>query len=141
MEIVMRTKLYERLLKENDSKFDFIHKDENMELLFNQMEYKKGEELEFCQTVRDIINHGIDGGFNGFIYTAELEKFYDANKERIMDELIDALGAETIFEVIKQHVDVRSILECDDQAKSWYVWAFAEQVFFSYEEEIEEALK
>ena len=133
----------DRILKEEtvDSKYDFITEDENMKLLFDHMGYTKGEEEDFCQTVSDIIGHGIDGGFSGFIYYSELSKFFDENKERIMDYLVDMIGENELLEVISKKVDVRSVMECGDAAKSWYVWAFAEGVFFSHEEDIEEALK
>ena len=37
--------------------------------------------------VRDISNHGISGGFSGFIYSTELAEFYDEHSEDIDDEM------------------------------------------------------
>lgn len=37
----------------------------------------------FTQTAPDIASHGIDGGFHGFIYNADTEKFAKRNREAI----------------------------------------------------------
>ena len=39
--------------------------------------------------VRDIANHGIMGGFNGFIYSSELCEFFDEYQDDIEDYLDD----------------------------------------------------
>jgi hypothetical protein len=36
------------------------------------------------ESVEDVINHGIDGGFNGFIYTADTVAFYKKHKKAII---------------------------------------------------------
>lgn len=36
------------------------------------------------ESVQDVVNHGIDGGFNGFIYTADTVRFFEAHKNQIM---------------------------------------------------------
>ena len=40
--------------------------------------------------VRDIYNHGIMGGFSGFIYSSELYEFFDRYESEIEDALDDA---------------------------------------------------
>lgn len=36
------------------------------------------------ESVEDVVNHGIDGGFSGFIYTADTVKFWKTYKKDIM---------------------------------------------------------
>jgi len=51
----------------------------------------------------DITNHGIDGGFNGFIYYHDTLKFAEDNLKLILkmaDELADSLGDSDGFQVI-----------------------------------------
>ena len=38
----------------------------------------------FCESAQDVANHGIDGGFHGFIYYADTLKFARTNKAIIM---------------------------------------------------------
>jgi hypothetical protein len=35
-------------------------------------------------SVKDVNNHGIDGGFNGFIYYADTDKFFNRHKKIIL---------------------------------------------------------
>ena len=42
--------------------------------------------------VRDISTHGIQGGYNGFIYTYEINEFYNEFESEIEDYLVDELG-------------------------------------------------
>lgn len=54
------------------------------------------------ESIQDVNNHGIDGGFSGFIYTAETVAFYKKHKKDILSfakELADDLG-ENIIEMI-----------------------------------------
>jgi hypothetical protein len=44
--------------------------------------------------IQDIVNHGIDGGFNGFIYYSDTVMFYDLNKEDI-DDLVKEIAEES----------------------------------------------
>lgn len=41
----------------------------------------------------DIIHHGIDGGFSGFIYTVDTVSFYKRNKKEIV-ELVKEMSSE-----------------------------------------------
>ena len=43
--------------------------------------------------VRDIVNHGISCGFNGFLYSSELCEFFDEHEDDIED-ILDGLGIE-----------------------------------------------
>ena len=77
-----------------------------MELLTNavieQLGFEELEDEELKSTLEDITNNGADGGFGGFIYYSETNKFARENMNLIMDqvkELADALG-ETPLEMI-----------------------------------------
>lgn len=47
----------------------------------------------FCNSARDICDHGIDGGFNGFIYNADTEAFAKRNRAEI-SEMASAQASE-----------------------------------------------
>ena len=77
-----------------------------MELLTNavieQLGYEELEDEALRSTLEDITNNGADGGFGGFIYYSETNKFARENMNLIMDqvkELADDLG-ETPLEMI-----------------------------------------
>lgn len=59
--------------------------------------------------IRDISNHGIMGGFNGFIYNYEINEFFNAFESEIEDHLED-LGY-TISELVSDsdYVDFQSM--------------------------------
>ena len=60
--------------------------------------------------VRDICKHGIAGGFNGFIYTYEINEFYNEFESEIEDYVIDDLGYtfEMLSEGVTSFQDVRN---------------------------------
>ena len=77
-----------------------------MELLTNavieQLGFEELEDEELRSTLEDITNNGADGGFGGFIYYSETNKFARENMHLILDqvkELADNLG-ETPLEMI-----------------------------------------
>ena len=77
-----------------------------MELLthyvIKQLGFEKLEDEELRSTLEDITNNGADGGFGGFIYYSETNKFARENMHLILDqvkELADNLG-ETPLEMI-----------------------------------------
>jgi hypothetical protein len=56
----------------------------------------------FTGSARDICNHGIGGGFSGFIYTAETVEFAKKNLPEIMayaKEMANSLG-ENVYQMI-----------------------------------------
>lgn len=58
---------------------------------------------ELKTTLSDIYNHGIDGGFHGFIYYTETVKFFDDNREIIIKalyELSEEFG-QSVFDMVK----------------------------------------
>jgi len=53
----------------------------------------------FTESAQDIANHGVDGGFHGFIYYTETTKFARKNLPAIreaLDELGDNMGSSTV---------------------------------------------
>lgn len=63
--------------------------------VIEQLGYESENDEELIQVCEDISNHGIGGGFGGFIYYNETIKFFDDNKEDIMvrlGQLADEIG-------------------------------------------------
>jgi len=98
-------------------------------------------------TLQDICNHGIDGGFTGFIYYADTCEFYDDNKQDIIAlcrEFADEFG-QGISELIASFncldltvAEVDAFLICGDdeneeQIKNALAWFAAEEVARLYE--------
>jgi len=51
------------------------------------------------ESVNDVMNHGIDGGFSGFIYYSETHKFAITYRKlicQLLDEMADQLGEEVV---------------------------------------------
>ena len=70
--------------------------------VIKQLGFEKLEDEELRSTLEDITNNGADGGFGGFIYYSETNKFARENMHLILDqvkELADNLG-ETPLEMI-----------------------------------------
>lgn len=50
-------------------------------------------------SVEDVVNHGIDGGFNGFIYYKDTVKFFNTHKKDILamaKDMADSLGEDML---------------------------------------------
>lgn len=50
-------------------------------------------------SVMDVVNHGIDGGFNGFIYYSDTHKFAIKHKKQIvsmLEDIADQLGEDVV---------------------------------------------
>lgn len=52
--------------------------------VIRQLGYTRNDE-DLIPTLEDITNHGIDGGFSGFIYYADTIKFFKANRHEIIE--------------------------------------------------------
>jgi hypothetical protein len=58
----------------------------------------------FIEKAADITNHGINGGFSGFIYYTDTEKFAKANKEAILElasSQAQEVGYDSTFAMIR----------------------------------------
>jgi hypothetical protein len=65
----------------------------------------------------DIVNHGIDGGFSGFIYYRDTVSFYKRNKAEIVElvkEMADAFGQSPI-EFVKSFRCINDGLEFEEE--------------------------
>jgi len=85
---------------------------------------------------KQIAKHGIDGGFNGFIYYSETVKFFNENEQLIEDFIHDAAidsGYDSIFEMCSALQTVHTI----NQFKNWCSWYVVEAVAHWREEDDE----
>ena len=55
--------------------------------------YDDANDPELIQQLQDISNHGIDGGFGGFIYYSETTSFFNENRKLIL-ELVQEISFE-----------------------------------------------
>ena len=111
-----------------------------------------GGRQDFRESASDIVNHGIDGGFGGFIYYSDTCDFYDKNKKLILkhlEDIADAMGQNTI-EVVESFGCLRQIekgevqkffiycgeSEYDSNIKNALAWYAAEEVCRAYIEEL-----
>ena len=51
--------------------------------------YDNQNDPELIQQLKDITNHGIDGGFGGFIYYSETTSFFNENRKEIINLVKD----------------------------------------------------
>ena len=51
--------------------------------------YDDQNDPELIQQLKDITNHGIDGGFGGFIYYSETTSFFNENRKEIIELVKD----------------------------------------------------
>ena len=73
----------------------FVEKSHIEEKLVRAVVHRMGGWENFTNSAPDITNHGIDGGFHGFIYTTETVKFAKQNLPEIMElakNMADDLG-------------------------------------------------
>ncbi len=69
-------------------------------------------------SVSDVANHGIDGGFSGFIYYSDTHKFamtYRKDIIRLLEEQADSLGEEVVEMVSNFGVFRRSPMDNEDK--------------------------
>lgn len=69
--------------------------------------------------IEDVVNHGIDGGFNGFIYYSDTCAFFDRHKQKIVDlieELADECGVDA-DEFIQGFIQEFNCLQPDPPSK------------------------
>mgnify|MGYP003150730109 CR=1 FL=1 len=97
----------------------------NYEKLYNAVK-EHAPSLE-AEDFKQISKHGIDAGFNGFIYYSDTIKFFDRNEELITDFLnqeADDLGVDGMFKLFNKDYQCYSI----DEFKNWASWYIAETV-------------
>ena len=109
-------------------------------------------------SVQDINNHGVDGGFGGFIYYTDTVKFYNRYKKQILqmaEEMAADLGEGDMLSMIQNfnclssgrypdrkpdytQTEIAQALfsgkgECVDQIKNAMAWYAAEEVCRMFE--------
>ena len=75
------------------------------------------ERFDDITEVKDVANHGCEGGVSGFIYYSETSKFFDEYQEEIEEELNEIYGDD----YLKQILNTNSI-ETVRQLKNNMVW-------------------
>ena len=101
-----------------------------------------GRDENTDQTMRDIMNHGVDGGFSGFIYYSDTVEFYNQNKDLIierLEELAEDLGSGSVMLLVKSFRCAQDLTdeeigrtlygsEPDQMAANCLAWFAAEEV-------------
>ena len=91
---------------------------------FSTLAETLNERFDDISEVQDIVNHGITGGFNGFIYTAELVEFFDEFSYDIEDELEAIYGDDYLKELASNASSI-------DEMKQNAVWMVVEMWCFN----------
>jgi hypothetical protein len=71
-----------------------IRENSDYKVLINAVVSRIGKE-----SIMDVVNHGIDGGFSGFIYYSDTHKFalqYRKLINKLLDESADSLGEDVV---------------------------------------------
>lgn len=69
------------------------------QLGYDPADLTEDQEQELLSTLSDIREHGVDGGFNGFIYYTDTVKFAESNRNKIvklLEEMAEQLGQEVV---------------------------------------------
>ncbi|MBE9242876.1 DUF7222 domain-containing protein [Synechocystis salina] len=81
-----------------------------------------GGKSELLQHYKDVVNHGADSGFNGFIYYSETVKFWRNNKKLILEslsQLADDLG-ENVINMVRNFNCIKGDFSTDEIGKALY---------------------
>jgi len=111
----------------------------------------------FQQSAPDITNHGIDGGFHGFIYYTDTVAFFKKNRAAILELAEDEwrdIGYEGMFSMFASFNCMKSLEvredeiakviytykgECADQIMNCLAWYAGEEVARAYCDLVEES--
>ncbi|HDY88034.1 MAG TPA: hypothetical protein ENH82_07985 [bacterium] len=68
------------------------------------MTFKEWMEKQYDkQELKDMIEHGVDGGFSGLIYYSETVELFEEHKEEIFDKLVEQaeeFGHANVYEML-----------------------------------------
>ena len=90
-----------------------------MDFKYNLNETLKYRFRDARDEVIDIYNHGIQGGFHGFIYTWELNEFYREFESELEDYYYDMFGNEWLAHCIDNCTSM-------DEVRARMVWGYVE---------------
>tara|TARA_B100001248_G_scaffold100784_1_gene74911 strand:+ start:3397 stop:3696 length:300 start_codon:yes stop_codon:yes gene_type:complete len=76
------------------------------------------ERFDDIEEIKDVADHGCEGGVSGFIYYSETRKFFDEYQEEIEQELEELYGDD----YLKQILNTSSIQDVT-QLKNHMVWS------------------
>ena len=76
------------------------------------------ERFDDIEEIKDVADHGCEGGVSGFIYYHETRKFFDEYQEEIEQELEELYGDD----YLKQILNTSSIQDVT-QLKNYMVWS------------------
>ena len=76
------------------------------------------ERFDDMDEIKDVADHGCEGGVSGFIYYSETSKFFDEYQEEIEEELEDTMG-ENYLRMIAEAPTVNNIRTL----KNFMVWS------------------
>ena len=76
------------------------------------------ERFDDIEEIKDVADHGCEGGVSGFIYYYETRKFFDEYQEEIEQELEELYGDD----YLKQILNTSSIQDVT-QLKNYMVWS------------------
>lgn len=95
------------------SKTQVINNNESYKTLINAVYSRIGKD-----SIMDVVSHGIDGGFSGFIYYSETHKFamrYRKMIVRMLEEMADNLGEDIVKMVSGFGVFRNSPMDSEDK--------------------------
>lgn len=131
---------------------EFMKKTNINESLIDAVVEQLGGWETFKEYAEDITNHGINGGFGGFIYYSDTEAFTESNKSLIVDSLKEfaADSGENYLEVVANFncldLDVSEVAEglydpeSEDRSQVYnaLAWYAGEEVARAYSDMIYE---
>tara|TARA_R110002012_G_scaffold10705_1_gene48495 strand:- start:322 stop:639 length:318 start_codon:yes stop_codon:yes gene_type:complete len=66
--------------------------------------------FEDMDEVRDVSNHGISGGFNGFIYNYELNEFFNEFESEIEEYMFDMFGDGWLVNIANDSSNIQDMI-------------------------------
>mgnify|MGYP003154658899 FL=1 len=76
------------------------------------------ERFDDIEEIKDVADHGCEGGVSGFIYYYETRKFFDEYQEEIEQELEELYGDDYLKQILNT-----SPIQNVTQLKNHMVWA------------------
>ena len=84
--------------------------------------------------IRDISTYGISGGFSGFIYTTEINAFYNEFEDEIEEYMYDMMGDGWLVDIANRSSNMQDMINT-------LVWTVVESWCHSKVDEMEEIIE